>query len=108
MGGLIGIVECIERDEGAVPREKGLDHFVAFGKGVLAAATFQVFVDRHEGGEPESGVGHSQDKGVGIGRGLAVGDGYCPLGAEFLGQRAEPDYGHFLGVFAEEGLLEFS
>ena len=41
---------------------------------------------------------------MGIGRWLVVGDSYGPLEAEFLGQLAEPDYGHFLGIFAEEGI----
>ena len=61
-------------------------------------------MDSHEGGEPESGVGHSQDKGVGLGRRLAVGDGYSPFDAKFVGQPAEPDDGHFAGIFAEEGV----
>ena len=60
VGGLTGVVESIDGDQGAVPREKGLDHFVLFGNGVFVAALFQVFMDRHEGGEPESGGGHSQ------------------------------------------------
>ena len=70
----------------------------------MAAAPFQVFVDRHEGGDPESGFGHSQKKGVGIGRWLSVGYGYGPLEAVFLGQPSEPDDGYFAGIFAEEGI----
>ena len=104
MAGLTGFVESIDRDQGAVPREKGLDRFVALGKGALAAAPFRVFMDRHEGGEPESGVGHPQDKGMGIGRWLSVTYGYGPFEAEFVGQPAEPEYGHFAGIFAEEGI----
>ena len=41
---------------------------------------------------------------MGIGRGLAVGDGYGPLEAKFAGQPAEPDDGHFAGIFAEEDI----
>ena len=59
---ITGGVESIDRDQGAVPREKGLDHFVLFGNGVFVAALFQVFMDRHECGEPESGGSHSQNK----------------------------------------------
>ena len=102
--GLTGVVESIDRDQGAVPREKGLDHFGAVGNVVLVAAPLQVFMDRHEGGEPESGVGYTQDKGMGLGRGLAVGYGYGPFEAVFLGQPAKPYDGHFLGIFAEEGI----
>ena len=91
-------------DEGAAPREKGLDHLVAVGKGVLVAAPFQVFMDRHEGGETEPGVGDSQDKGMGLGRRLAVSDGYGPLEAKFTGQPGDPDNGYFAGIFAEEGI----
>ena len=79
-----------------------MDHFVAVGKGVLVAAPFQVFMDRHECGEPESGVGNAQDKGMGLGRGLAVGDGYGPLEAKFPGQPGEPDNGYFAGKSSEE------
>ena len=45
---------------------------------------------------------------MGIGRGLSVGDGDGPLEAEFLGQPAEPDDGHFASIFAEEGIDETS
>ena len=61
-------------------------------------------MDSHEGGEPESGVGNSPDKWVGIGRWLSVGDGYGPFEAKFVGQPSEPDDGHFAGIFAEEGI----
>ena len=70
----------------------------------MAAAPVQVMMGRHEGGEPESGVGQPQDKGMGIGRRMAVGDGYGPLEAKFAGQPAEPDDGHFAGIFAEEAI----
>ena len=41
---------------------------------------------------------------MGLGRGLTVGYRYGPFEAVFLGQPAEPDDGHFLGIFAEEGI----
>ena len=84
--------------------EQGAEEFCAVGKGGLAAATFQVFMDGHEGSEPESGVDHAQDKGMGIGLGLTVGAGYGTFEAIFRGQPAEPDDGHFGGIFAKEGI----
>ena len=86
-------------NEGATPREKGSNHFVAVGKGVLVAAPFQVFMDRHEGGETETGVGNSQDKGMRLGRGLPVSDGYGPLEAKLTGKPGDPDNGYFAGIF---------
>ena len=41
-----------------MPGEQGTEEFFAVGKGVLAAAAFQVFMNGHEGSEPESGVDH--------------------------------------------------
>ena len=41
---------------------------------------------------------------MGIGRGLAVGDGYGPFEAEFVGQPAEPDNGQFEGQFPAEDI----
>ena len=41
---------------------------------------------------------------MGIGRRLAVGYGYGPLEAVFVGQPADPDDGYFAGIFAEEGV----
>ena len=43
-------------------------------------------------------------KEMGLGRRLPVGHSYGPLEAVFVGQPAEPDDGHFLGIFAEEGI----
>ena len=84
--------------------EQGAEEFCTVGKGVLAAATFQVFMDGHEGSEPESGVDHSQDKGMGLGLGLSVGAGYGTFEAKFRGQPAEPDDGYFGGIFAKEDI----
>ena len=41
---------------------------------------------------------------MGIGRWLSASDGDSPFEAKFVGQPAEPDYGHFAGIFAEEGI----
>ena len=65
--------------------KQGAKELVSFGKGVLAAAPFQVFADFHEGGQPKSGCGHAQDKGMGLGPGLTVSDGYGPFEAKFVG-----------------------
>ena len=77
---------------------------MAVGKGVLAAAPFQVAVGRHEGGEAESGLGHPADKGMGFGQGPGAGEGRVPLVAKIPGQRAEPDDGEGAGHFAAEGV----
>ena len=90
--------------EGCGPGEKGAKEFIAVGKVVLAVAPVQVVMDRHEGGEPESGVDHPADKGLGLGRAPGGGESYGPLDAKFLGQRAEPDNGKREGHFTAEGI----
>ena len=58
---------------------------------------------RHEGWEPEAGGGHPLDKGVGVGRRLAVGLAHRRFDAELFGQPAEPDDGEFPGQGSLEG-----
>ena len=60
-------------------------------------------MDRHEGGEPETGGDHPLDKGMGFGLGLAVGASNQRLEATFLAQPAEPEDGKFEGHFSLEG-----
>ena len=81
-----------------------MEELIAVGKGVPAAAPIEVVMRRHEGGEPESGVDHPADEGMGLGGGLATGLGYGRLDAKFLGQRAEPDNGECEGHFTAEGI----
>ena len=99
-----GIRECFDEAEGCGPGEERPEESIAFGNGVSAAATVQIVMDSHEGGEPESGVDHPSDKGMGLGRGPAAGEGYGPLDAIFLGQPAEPDDSEFEGHLAAEGV----
>ena len=61
-------------------------------------------MDRHKRREPESGVDDRSDKGVGLGRRPATGNGHGPLDAIFLGQPAEPDDSEFEGHLAAEGV----
>ena len=67
----------------------------AVGEDVFEPAPLEVFVDRHEGWEPEAGGGHPLDKGMGLGRRLAAGADRRRLEAELPGQPAEPDDGEF-------------
>ena len=67
-------------------------------------APLEVFVNRHEGWEAEAGGGHPLDKGVGLGRRLAVGLAHRRFDAELFGQPAEPDDGKFLGQGSLEGV----
>ena len=60
-------------------------------------------MDRHEGWEPEAGGSHPLDKGMGLGRWLAVGAGHRRLAAILFGQPAEPDNGKFFGQDSLEG-----
>ena len=85
------------------PGDEGLEEVFAVGEGVVGAAPLQVFMDRHEGGEPEAGGGYPADEGMGPGRGLAVGAGRRRLEAMLLGQPAEPEGGQFAGEFSLEG-----
>ena len=85
------------------PRDEGVEEVFEVGEGVFGAAPLQVFMDRHEGGEPEAGGGYPADEGMGLGRGLAVGAGRGRLEAMLLGQLAEPEEGEFGGQFSLEG-----
>ena len=80
-----------------------MEEVFAVGEGVVGAAPLQVFMDRHEGGEPEAGGGYPADERMGPGRGLAVGAGRGRLEAMLFGQPAEPEGGQFAGEFALEG-----
>ena len=68
------------------------------------AASLQVAVGRHEGGEAESGLGHPADKEMGLRLGLAAGGGYGPPEAKFFGQGSEPNNGQWEGHFAAQGV----
>ena len=85
------------------PRDEGVEEVFEVGEGVFGAAPLQVFMDRHEGGEPEAGGGYPADEGMGLGRRLAVGLGHGRLEAMLLGQPAEPEEGEFGGQFSLEG-----
>ena len=80
-----------------------MEEVFAVGEGVVGAAPLQVFVDCHEGGEPEAGGGYPADEGMGLGRGLAVGAGRGRLEAMLFGQPAKPEEGDLGGQFSLEG-----
>ena len=85
------------------PGDKGVEEVFAVGEGVVGAAPLQVFMDRHEGGEPEAVGSYPADEHMGPGRGLTVGSGLRRLEAMLLGQPAEPEGGQFAGEFSLEG-----
>ena len=89
--------------DSAGPRGLGLKEVFAVGEVVVDPAPLQVFVGRHEGWEPEAGGGHPLDKGMGLGRWLAVGLDHRRFDAELFGQPAEPDDGKFRGQDSLEG-----
>ena len=73
------------------------------GRELLERQPLQVFMDRHEGGEPEARRRLPADEGMGLRRGLAVGAGRRRLEAMLLGQPAEPEEGELGGQFSLEG-----
>ena len=85
------------------PGDEGTEEVFAVGEGAVGAAPLQVFMDRHEGGEPEAGGGYPPDERMGLGRGLAVGAGRRRLEAMLPGQPAEPEEGELGGQFSLEG-----
>ena len=102
--GLIGLVPYRAGADANMQGKQGTEELFAVGKGVLAAATSQVFMDGHEGSEPESGVDHAQDEGVGLRLRLAVGAGYGTFEAKFRGQPTKPEDGERDGQFSAEGI----
>ena len=94
-----------EGGSGITPRPgyEGAKEVFAVGEDVFDPAPLEVFVDRHEGWEPEAGGGHPLDKGMGPRRWLAAGADRRRLEAELPGQPAEPDDGEFLGQGSLEG-----
>ena len=85
------------------PGDEGAKEVFAIGKDVLDPAPLEVFVDRHEGWEPEAGGDYPMDEGMGLGRRLAAGADRQRLEAELPGQPAEPDDGKFQGQGSLEG-----
>ena len=85
------------------PGDEGAKEVFAIGEDVFDPAPLEVFVDRHEGREPEAGGDHPLDKGMGLGWRLAIGADHRRLEAELPGQPAEPDDGKFLGHGSLEG-----
>ncbi len=68
----IGTVSSLaEPGNGIVPGpgDEDVKEVFAVGEGVVGAAPLQVFVDCHEGGEPEAGGGYPADERMGPGRG---------------------------------------
>ena len=97
-----GIVSSLaEPGSGIVsgPGDEGVEEVFAVGEGVVGAAPLQVFMDRHEGMEPEASGGYPADERMGPGRGLAVGAGRRRLAAMLFGQPAEPEDGELGGQF---------
>ena len=85
------------------PGDEGVEEVFAVGEGAVGAAPLQVFMDCHEGGEPEAGGDYPADERMGLGRGLAVGAGRRGLEAMLPGQPAEPEEGELGGQFPLEG-----
>ena len=54
------------------PGDEGAEEVFAVGEDVFDPAPLHVFVDRHEGWEPEAGGGHPLYEGMGLGRWLTV------------------------------------
>ena len=52
------------------PGDEGVEEVFAVGEGVVGAAPLQVFMDRHEGGEPEAGGGYPADERMGLREGV--------------------------------------
>ena len=57
----------------AGPGDEGANEVFAVGEDIFDPASLEVFVDRHEGWEPEAGGGHPLDKDMGLGWRLAAG-----------------------------------
>ena len=79
------------------PGDEGAKKVFTVGQGVFELAPLEVFVDRHEGREPESGGGHPLDEGMGVRRRFTVGLAHRRFDAELFGQPAETYDGKFLG-----------
>ena len=99
---------CSSRSEGRIgivpgPGDEGVKEVFAVGEVVSVPAPLEVFVDRHEGWEPEADGGHPLDKGMGAGLRLAAGLAHRRFDAELFGQPAEPDDGKLRGQNSLEG-----
>ena len=85
------------------PGDEGAKEIFAVGEDVFDPAPLEVFVDRHEGWEPEAGGGHPLDKGMGPRRWLAAGADRRRLEAELAVVRLRRLAGEFLGQGSLEG-----
>lgn len=89
--------------EGCRAGKEGGNDAARVGELVFLAAAFQVFLERHPGGEAESVAGNPLDERMGLGERLVFAAGRVPLVAELLSQRPEARGSEGQGELALKG-----